>query len=73
MFDMQEDFRENVQEKLAHGPLDARALLEAIAALSPAEFAELEDDLDFAQFTGAMPATKRARCRSPSCHRDAAS
>ena len=52
MFDMQEDFRENVQEKLAHGPLDARALLEAIAALSPAEFAELEDDLDFAQFTG---------------------
>ena len=52
MFDMQEDFRENVQEKLAHGPLDARALLEAIASLSPAEFAELEDDLDFAQFTG---------------------
>lgn len=52
MFGMQEDFRENVQEKLAHGPLDARALLEAIAALSPAEFAELEDDLDFAQFTG---------------------
>ena len=52
MFDMQEDFRENVQEKLARGPLDARALPEAIAALTPAEFAELEDDLDFAQFTG---------------------
>ncbi|NNL17321.1 MAG: hypothetical protein HKP37_01135 [Boseongicola sp.] len=49
---MQDDFQEDILDKLSRGPLDAEKLVEAINALTPAELAKLEDDLDFAQFTG---------------------
>ena len=52
MLDMQEDFQEDILDKLARGPLDPAKLVAAIKSLSAAELAKLEDDLDFAQFTG---------------------
>lgn len=52
MLDMQDDFQADNRDKLSSGPLDAGKLLNALKSLSPAELAKLEDDLDFAQFTG---------------------
>ena len=52
MLDMQDDSHDGFLDKLTKGPLDSRALMAALAALSPKELEELEDDLDFAQFTG---------------------
>lgn len=52
MLDMQDDFQEDILDKVTRGPLDASKLVAAIQSLSPEELAKLEDDLDFAQFTG---------------------
>ncbi|SMX24751.1 hypothetical protein [Boseongicola aestuarii] len=52
MLDMQDDFQTDICDKLNCGPLDAGKLLDALKSLSPAELEKLEDDLDFAQFTG---------------------
>jgi len=52
MLDMQEDFQEDICDKLNRGPLDAYKLISALKSLCPAELSKLEDDLDFAQFTG---------------------
>lgn len=52
MLDMQDDPQDDIIEKLTRGPLDPQKLVDAIKSLSPAELAKLEDDLDFAQFTG---------------------
>lgn len=52
MLDMQSDFQTDIGDKLNCGPLDAWKLVNILKSLSPAELAKLEDDLDFAQFTG---------------------
>ncbi len=52
MLDMQEDFQNDVCDKLILGPMDPYILVRAMKALTPDELAELEDELDFAQFTG---------------------
>jgi hypothetical protein len=52
MLDMQEDLKNDICDWLNRGPLDPSHLVEVIKSLSPAELAEIEDDLDFAQFTG---------------------
>lgn len=52
MLDMQEDLKNDICDRLNRGPLDPSHLVEVIKSLSPAELAEIEDDLDFAQFTG---------------------
>ena len=52
MLDMQEDLKNDICDRLNRGPLDPLRLVEVIKSLSPAELAEIEDDLDFAQFTG---------------------
>ena len=52
MLDMQEDLKNDICDRLNRGPLDPLHLVEVIKSLSPAELAEIEDDLDFAQFTG---------------------
>lgn len=52
MLDMQDDNQFDICDKLNRGPLDACKLVNALKSLSPAELAKLEDDLDFAQFTG---------------------
>jgi hypothetical protein len=54
MLDMQDDFQTDICDKLNRGPLNPFKLIEALKSLTPAEFAKLEDDLDFAQFTGVV-------------------
>ena len=52
MLDMQDDHQSDICDKLNCGPLDPLKLIDALKTLSPEELAKLEDDLDFAQFTG---------------------
>ena len=52
MLDMQNDFQSELFDKINHGPLDPSKLVKALKSMSPEELSKLEDDLDFAVFTG---------------------
>ncbi len=56
VLDIQEDPETDLLDALTSGPLDAKRLVHAIQAFSASELAELEDDLDFAAFTGVKSA-----------------
>ena len=60
MLDMQDNFEIDICDKLYGGPLDPCDLVAAIKSLSPSELAALEDELDFAQFTGIRSERMRA-------------
>ena len=52
MLDMQNDFQNELFDKINHGPLEPSNLINALKSMSPEELSKLEDDLDFAVFTG---------------------
>ncbi|NNJ66913.1 MAG: hypothetical protein HKP54_02635 [Boseongicola sp.] len=52
MLDMQNDLQNELFDKINHGPLDPSKLINALKSMSAEELSKLEDDLDFAVFTG---------------------